>query len=50
MDIGIKGYITKTPPMGGEIKKEAEDFYVEEILELDFAEDGNFAIIKVEKR
>ncbi|MEM1671796.1 MAG: tRNA pseudouridine(13) synthase TruD [Archaeoglobaceae archaeon] len=50
MDIGIKGYITKTPPMGGEIKKEAEDFYVEEILKLDFAEDGNFAIIKVEKR
>ncbi|MDI9643365.1 MAG: tRNA pseudouridine(13) synthase TruD [Archaeoglobales archaeon] len=50
MDLGIKGYITKTPAMGGEIKKEAEDFYVEEILELDLTEDGNFAIIRVEKK
>ncbi|MCS7144720.1 MAG: tRNA pseudouridine(13) synthase TruD, partial [Archaeoglobaceae archaeon] len=50
MDLGIKGYITKTPPMGGEIKREAEDFYVEEILELNLAEDGNFAILRVEKK
>lgn len=50
MDLGIRGYITKTPAMGGEIKKEAEDFYVEEILELGLAEDGNFAIIRVEKK
>lgn len=50
MDLGIKGYITKTPGMGGKIKKEAEDFYVEEILELNLAEEGNFAIVRVEKK
>lgn len=50
MDLGIRGYITKTPPMGGEIKKEPEEFYVEEIIELNLSEDGNFAVLKVEKK
>lgn len=50
MDFGIGCYITKTSPMGGEIKRQAEDFYVEEVLELDLVEEGNFAIIKVEKK
>lgn len=50
MDIGIKGYITETPPMGGEIKKSAEDFFVEEIIELELREEGNFAVVRVEKK
>ncbi|MDK2796123.1 MAG: tRNA pseudouridine13 synthase [Archaeoglobaceae archaeon] len=50
MDLGIRGYITKTPAMGGEIKKEPEDFYVEEIIDLNLSEDGNFAVLRVEKK
>jgi tRNA pseudouridine13 synthase len=50
VDIGIKGYITETPPMGGEIKKSAEDFFVEEIIELELREEGNFAVVRVEKK
>ena len=50
MDLGIGGYITKTTPMGGEIKRTAEDFYVEEIIELNLSEDGNFAVLRVEKK
>ena len=50
MDTGIRGYITKTPPMGGEIKREAEDFYVEEVIDPSLAEDGSFAVIRVEKK
>ncbi|MEM2324885.1 MAG: tRNA pseudouridine(13) synthase TruD [Archaeoglobaceae archaeon] len=49
MDIGIKGFITKTPGMGGEIKRDPEDFYVEEIMELKFGE-GEYGIIKVKKK
>jgi len=50
VDTGIRGYITKTPPMGGEIKKEPEDFRVEEVIELSLAEEGDFAVIRVEKK
>jgi tRNA pseudouridine13 synthase len=50
VDLGIGGYITKTTPMGGEIKRTAEDFYVEEIIELNLSEDGNFAVVRVEKK
>ncbi|MCX8172428.1 MAG: tRNA pseudouridine(13) synthase TruD [Archaeoglobaceae archaeon] len=50
MDIGIRGYITKTPPMGGMIRRVAEDFYVEEVLEPSLAGNGDYAVIKVEKK
>ncbi|MCS7122056.1 MAG: tRNA pseudouridine(13) synthase TruD [Archaeoglobaceae archaeon] len=41
-------FITSTPPIGGEIKVEAEDFYVEEIAKIDVGS-GDYAIIKVKK-
>ncbi len=47
--VGIEGYITSTPGMGGEIKRRAEDFYVEEIAELKLSDDGDYLIIKVQK-
>ena len=48
--VGIECYITSTPGMGGEIKADASDFYVEEVAELNLSDDGDFLIIKVEKR
>jgi len=48
--VGIEGYITSTVGMGGEIKNEPEDFYVEEIAELNLAEEGEYLIIRVEKK
>jgi tRNA pseudouridine13 synthase len=49
VDIGIKGYLTKTPGMGGEIKRSPEDFYVEELIDLELGE-GNYCILKVKKK
>lgn len=48
--IGIECYITSTPGMGGEIKAEPEDFYVEEIAEFNLSDEGDFLIIRVEKK
>ena len=50
--IGIETYITKTPGIGGKIKSDPEDFYVEEIIELDrFTEkEGRNLLIKVRKK
>jgi len=48
--VGIECYITSTPGMGGEIKVDASDFYVEEVAELNLSDDGDFLIIRVEKR
>ncbi|MET1125042.1 MAG: tRNA pseudouridine(13) synthase TruD [Archaeoglobaceae archaeon] len=47
--VGIRGYITSTPGMGGEIKVVPEDFYVEEILDLKLG-DGEYAILRVVKK
>ncbi len=47
--VGIKGYITTTPGMGGEIKGEPEDFYVEEVAEIKIG-DGSYLILKVKKK
>lgn len=48
--VGIGGYITSTPGMGGKIKEEADDFYVEEITDLKFSEEGDHLVVKVEKK
>ncbi len=48
--VGIRTYITNTPGMGGEIKSSVEDFYVEEIADLDLVDDGDYLIIKVVKK
>ena len=49
--IGIKGYLTTTPGLGGTLKKSAEDFVVEEIPLPPASEDhGSFAIAKVRTR
>jgi len=47
--VGIEGYISSTPGMGGEVKVDAEDFYVEEIAELN-GDEGDYLLIKVEKK
>ncbi len=48
--VGIRTYITNTPGMGGEIKRNIEDFYVEEITELNLVEDGDYLVIRVIKK
>ncbi|RLI74680.1 tRNA pseudouridine(13) synthase TruD, partial [Archaeoglobales archaeon] len=48
--VGIEKYITETPGMGGKIKKEVDDFYVEEIAEIDLTDDGEYLIVKVTKK
>lgn len=48
--VGIQNYITSSPGINGEIKNRPDYFYVEEISQLpEFHEDGNYAVIKVEK-
>jgi len=48
--VGIECYISSTPGMMGKIKNEPEDFYVEEIGELNLSDDGEYLVVKVEKR
>ncbi|WP_202320091.1 tRNA pseudouridine(13) synthase TruD [Archaeoglobus neptunius] len=48
--VGIEGYITRTAGMGGKIKEDPDDFYVEEIADLKLSEDGDYLILKVKKR
>ncbi|ADC66219.1 tRNA pseudouridine synthase D TruD [Ferroglobus placidus DSM 10642] len=50
--VGIEEYITKTPGIGGRIKESAEDFYVEEIIDLEKFEEkeGKNLLIKVRKK
>ncbi len=50
--VGIEGYISKTPGIGGRIKESAEDFYVEEIIDLEkFKEkEGRNLLIRVKKK
>jgi tRNA pseudouridine13 synthase len=48
--VGIEGFLTRTPGIGGTIKSDASSFKVEEIADLpEFYEDGSYLIIKVEK-
>ncbi len=48
--VGIERYITSTPGMGGRIKEEPDDFYVEEIADLKLSDDGDYLILKVKKK
>lgn len=49
MDIGIRYFLTKTPGMGGEIKRSPEEFYVEELIDIELG-DGDYCIVKVKKK
>ncbi|MEM1593900.1 MAG: tRNA pseudouridine(13) synthase TruD [Archaeoglobaceae archaeon] len=49
MDIGIRCFLTRTQGMGGEIKRDPEDFYVEEIIDLKLG-DGDYCVVKVTKK
>ncbi len=48
--VGIRGYITRAPGMGGVVKKESEDFVVTEVADVPVAEDGDHVILRVRKR
>lgn len=49
--VGIRGYLTKTPGIGGRIKARPEDFVVEEVpLDLPRAEDGSCLVVRVTAR
>ena len=47
--VGIRAYITETEGIDGDIKLSLEDFYVEEITNLNIGDDGRFTIIRVKK-
>ena len=47
---GIHGYISRTEGVGGRIKESEDDFFVEEILDVDLKESGKYIVIKVIKR
>lgn len=50
-DIGIEGYLTTTPGLGGTLKKSPDDFLVEEVpLPPASHDDGRFAIATVRTR
>ncbi len=50
-DLGIQGYLTTTPGVGGTIKASAEDFVVEEVSsDLAPTADGRFTIARVRVR
>ncbi len=50
--VGIEEYITETPGIGGKIKERPEDFYVEEVIDLDrfLSKEGKNLLIKVKKK
>ncbi len=50
-DLGIRGYLTNSPGVGGVLKATAEDFIVEEVsLDLPHTADGPFTIARVRVR
>ena len=48
--LGMEIYITRTPGIGGVIRKSPEDFVVEEIFDEDHYEGGRYLVVEVEKR
>ncbi len=49
--VGISGYLTSTPAIGGRIKAAVEDFVVEEVpLELPASDQGRFLLVRVTSR
>ncbi|MCJ2520797.1 MAG: tRNA pseudouridine(13) synthase TruD [Candidatus Thermoplasmatota archaeon] len=50
-EVGIQGYLTKTPPVRGRLRVTPEDFIVEEVpKELPISDDGRFLLVKVTAR
>jgi tRNA pseudouridine13 synthase len=50
-EVGIRGYLTTTPGIGGRIKARPEDFVVEEVpRDLPVVEDGRFLVVRVRAR
>jgi tRNA pseudouridine13 synthase len=47
--VGMEEYISSTRGMGGEIKREPNDFFVEEIAEVELHDDGNYGVVRVRK-
>ncbi|HIP63289.1 MAG TPA: tRNA pseudouridine(13) synthase TruD, partial [Archaeoglobus profundus] len=47
--VGITTYMTKIEGINGIIKKQLDDFYVEEITNLKLSDEGKFVIVKVKK-
>jgi len=48
--VGIELYLTKTPGIGGRIRGEVEDFYVEEITNREEGTEGKYLIVELTKR
>jgi len=48
--IGIECYITSSDGIGGRIKEEEREFFVEEISDIKISNSGKFAILRVEKK
>lgn len=48
--LGMEVYVTRTPGIGGAIRKTPEDFIVEEIFAADHYEGGRYLVVEVEKR
>lgn len=48
--LGMEIYVTRTPGIGGVMRKIPEDFIVEEIFDEDHYEGGRYLVIEVEKR
>ncbi|MCX8207314.1 MAG: tRNA pseudouridine(13) synthase TruD [Methanothrix sp.] len=48
--LGMEIYVTRTPGIGGVIRRTPEDFVVEEIFDEDHYEGGRYLVIEVEKR
>ena len=50
-EIGVSSYYLDLPPSGGKLRKESEDFYVEECFEhLDKRDDGNVLVLKLKAK
>ncbi len=47
---GMEVYITSTPGTGGQLRQSADDFFVEEVIDLRLNDDGNYLVLKVTKK
>ncbi|UZE92826.1 MAG: tRNA pseudouridine(13) synthase TruD [Methanosarcinales archaeon] len=48
--VGIELYLTKNPGIGGKIRQQIEDFYVEEITSREEGAEGKYLILELTKR
>jgi len=47
--VGIRAYIASIEGINGIFKEKPEDFYVEEIIDLDLQDEGVWTVVKVKK-